>query len=258
MSGKLLMSRQFADFDAPALVETVATETQKLLTGKPISSGHYNVIFTRECLSEIVGVFLMAISGKAAKDGINPWREKIGSQVADARFSLADHPQNAAGFGYSLFDSEGLPTKALSIIEQGQLKTLLHNTATAHYFGLQSTGHAVRGTKSALGVSAQQLALLPGEANSTELYEGTVLEIHNLQGLHSGANAITGDYSFGASGYLYKDGEPVEVVRGITVAGNFYDMIQRINLVGDSADWNWSKSMHLPLMQFADLAVSGK
>ena len=55
---------------------------------------------------------------------------------------------------------------------------------------------------------------------------GQWLEITDLTGLHSGANPISGEFSFGASGFLHDGSNRVQPVRGITVAGNFYTMLQ--------------------------------
>ena len=78
-----------------------------------------------------------------------------------------------------------------------------------------------------------------------------------MAGLHSGANAISGDFSFRASGYLCGEGQRVQPVRGITVAGNFYKMLKRIVAIGDTQQWNLHKSMCLPAIRFANMAISG-
>ena len=51
----------------------------------------------------------------------------------------------------------GCPTRDLLLIGEGELKTLLHNSATAHHFGLASNGSAARNARSALDVSPRHL-----------------------------------------------------------------------------------------------------
>ena len=79
----------------------------------------------------------------------------------------------------------------------------------------------------------------------------------DLSGLHSGANAISGDFSFGASGFLCRDGVRQQALRGITVAGNFYKMLNQISCIGDTQHWNWQKSSLMAPIRFAEMAVSG-
>ena len=75
--------------------------------------------------------------------------------------------------------------------------------------------------------------------------------------LMSGANAISGEFSFGASGYLCENGERFQPVRNVTVAGNFYQMLQNINMIGNRQHWNWQRSALMPSIRFADVAISG-
>ena len=124
------------------------------------------------------------------------------------------------GFGYSLFDDEGTPTEALELIKDGTLISLVHNSMTA---SLRIGIYRTRNTRprSTLGVGLHQLAIKAGDGDEKELYSGKYLLITDLTGMHSGANAISGEFSFGASGYLCENSERLKPVRNITVAGNF-------------------------------------
>lgn len=257
MAGLGQAARLGEDLNADAIITDVHAEATALLQGQPVSSGHYDVILSTECQAELFDAFSIMLSGKAAKDGVNPWRDRVGSQVASTEFTLIDQPLDSTGFGYALFDAEGTACVATPIVEQGMLRTLLHNSATAAALGTHTTGHAARGPKSPLSVSAHQLCIAPGRSTQRDLTSGTYLELTDLQGLHSGANAISGDFSFGASGYLCRDGERQQPVRGITVAGNFYQMLQRISAIGDQAQWNWQRNANMPSLRFADVAISG-
>ncbi len=258
MAGQYSVDRKFHGLDSNTLSQEAARESLAMLDGKPISSGHYSVIFSTECFAQILSVFMLAMSGKAAKDQLSPWREKLGHPVTDSRLTLLDQPLNPAGLGFTLFDDEGVLAGDTALVKEGNFCTFLHNSMTANYFGVTTTGHAARGPKSALSVSSHQLAMLPGESNQKALYQGTILEVTDLSGLHSGANAITGDFSFGASGYLKENGETSQVVRGVTVAGNFYDMLlKQVGEIGDEAIWDWSKSAYMPKVSFLDMPISG-
>jgi PmbA protein len=51
-----------------------------------------------------------------------------------------------------------------------------------------------------------------------------------------GVNAVTGDYSRGAAGFLVEGGEIVAPVDGVTVAGNLRAMFGAIEAVGSDVD----------------------
>lgn len=257
MEGVGQAARLFKDLDVETIIEKTYENCIDILKGTPVPAKHYDIIFDEEMQTAIFDVFTMMFSGKSAKDGVNPLRDKLGSTVADSRLSISDHPLCLDGFGYTLFDAEGSATHATPLIIEGRLETLIHNSATASHFGIETTGHASRGPKSTLGVSLHQMEIAAGTDELTTLQSGEYIEVTGLTGLHSGANAISGNFSFGASGYLCLDGERVRAIRGITVAGNFYEMLNKIAGIGDTQTWNWQRSSFMPPIRFADVAVSG-
>jgi len=257
MQGTSQVSRLFSGLSASSIIDKTYEKCIGLLDGKPVPSKHYDVIFDQECQVSVFAVFAMMFSGKAAKDGINPMRDKIGSVIADSRLSIYDEPLNVDGFGYHLFDAEGTATKKSGLVVDGCLQTLVHNSATASYFDTETTGHASRGPRSTLGVGLHQVEIAKGAEDLATLQSGEYLEITDLSGLHSGANAISGNFSFGASGYLCRDGERIQAVRSITVAGNFYEMLNKISMIGNEQYWNEGRSALMPGIRFFDVAVSG-
>ncbi len=257
MEGSGQVARLFSDLDKTSLIDKVYQDSIDILNGEAVASRHYDVIFDKEMQVSLFGVFAVMFSGKSAKDGINPIRDKKGEVIADSRLTILDRPDNVDGFGYSLFDDEGTPAAAIELIKAGTLTSLIHNSMTASYFETRSTGHATRGPRSTLGVGLHQLEIAPGDAEDADLHAGEYLMLTDLTGMHSGANAISGEFSFGASGYLCENGERIQPVRNITVAGNFYQMLKNISLIGNQQHWNWQRSAFMPSIRFADVAISG-
>lgn len=250
-------ARTARELDIDGIVQAAWQRSVDMLAGEPVPSGSYDVIFDVECQSDLLDVFALAFSGKAARDGINPWRDKVGERLADPRLSLHDRPLDTSGLGYALFDAEGTATTTHPVLDNGVLVSLLHNSATARHFGVASTGHATRGPRSTLSVSPHQWAVAPGDISRPDLTAGDYLEITDLTGMHSGANALSGDFSLGASGFLCRNGERIKPVRGITVAGNFYRMLDQIAAIGDTPTWNWRRTASMPGIRFSGLAISG-
>jgi len=254
---KAMYGRCFSALDKNKIIEHVSTVCGTMLKGVPLKSGKYDVVFDSENLPQVVAIFTQIFSAKSAKDGLNPWRNKLGEVVTNKGVTVVDRPRLKEGYGYKLFDSEGVATKDLVLVDKGEFKSFIHNSSTAQHYKTVTTGHGARSARSGLGVGLHQLTINPGDVTEADLTSGEYLEVTKLDGLHSGANVISGDFSFGASGYLKKDGKLIQVVRGITVAGNFYDMLKDINAIGDTAYWNASKSVQMPLIRFSKLAISG-
>jgi len=257
MEGAGQVSRLFSELDDARIVDKAHADCLNILEGKPVPSKRYDVIFNEETQTDMFGVFASMFSGKSAKDGVNPMRDKVGEVIADSRLTIRDNPLIIEGHGYALFDAEGTATRTTPLVADGKLETLIHNSATASHFDLQTTGHASRSPRSTLGVSLHQIEILPGAESEASLTSGEYIELTNLDGLHSGGNAISGDFSFGAAGYLCNDGQRIQPVRGITVAGNFFQMLQKIAAIGSDQKWNWQKDSLMPSIRFSDVAISG-
>ena len=257
MEGYGAATRRFDELDVDAVVDEAYARCLALLDGEAIPSAHYDVLFDIETQDAVFGVFSMMFSGKSAKDGVNPMRDKVGETIAASELSVIDAPERIEGFHYSLFDDEGTPAKRITLIGNGRLETLIHNSATASFYGCETTGHATRSARSPLGVGIHQAEIAAGSASEADLFAGEYLELVDLTGLHSGANPISGDFSFGASGFLCRDGERLQAVRNITVAGNFYEMIKRITAIGDQQFWTMDRSALMARIRFHDVAISG-
>lgn len=228
------------------------------LKAEPVKTGHYDIIFTPDQFVSVFGCFGNIFSAKAAWDKVNPFAEKLEKNVAFKELSVMDVPNYKDAFFTYEFDSEGTSRSDLTLIEDGVLKNFYHNTSTANYFKTQTTGHASRGPRSSLGVGGTNKLIKAGSTNDSAVRSGEYLEIHALQGLHSGANSISGEFSFGASGYLCRDGKRIQPVKGITVAGNYHHMLMKIKAIGDVIHANTYKSFFAPTIRFDGLSVAGK
>jgi len=246
-------SRTFKGLDLNSCIENSYNHAELLLKGKPISTGKYDIIFSIDQLCDLFGVFSRVFSAKAAIEKINPWKDKLNEPVAHDSLTLIDSPRYNGAMSYSTFDSEGALNNDLTLIEKGVLKNFYHNTSTSNYYKTKNNARAARSAKSNLSVSGNNLIIAKGTEN---VRKSKYVELIQLKGLHSGADAISGDFSFGASGYLY-DGETlIQPVKGITISGNFYKMIKELQL-GNNLQSDWKKCFFAPDIRFFDLSIAG-
>jgi PmbA protein len=252
-----MIGRKFSDLKVDHVVKQSIYHAAHFLKAKPISSGKYSVVFIPEVLHSLFGNFRSTFSAKSAIEKMNPWGEKRGDLVMDKRLSVTDDPTDKKGLAYTLFDSEGHRTSKLNLVENGVLKNFYHNTATANYYKTTSTGHAARGPKSSLGVSGTNIKIALGPNTDASVKDGKYLHIVAIQGLGSGSDVMSGDFSFAASGYLMNGDKIEQVVKEVTISGNYYDiLINNIELVGDKEYATFNKYFFSPLIRFRDLTVS--
>ncbi|MFW7380935.1 MAG: TldD/PmbA family protein [Oligoflexus sp.] len=257
MYGYSINARRFAELDPNVCVEQTLNYALPLLSAMPIPTGRYDVIFETDELEQILGSFLSTFSAKDVLDGRSGLRGKLGEKIATEGLTLRDEPQFTQGFYYSQFDDEGLLRQPLVLIENGVLKSFLHNTATAKQMNTVSTAHGSRSAKSSLGISATQPVISVGTDADDEVLARDHLRIISLKGLHSGTNPVSGHFSLALEGVLYKGGKVHQYVKDVTISGNFYELLQKIDKVGDRLHANATGSFFSPYILFRQLSIAG-
>ena len=243
--------KKFADLDLSGVVQESVQKSLDLLTATPLESGEYKVLFDLNVLQGLWGCFSGVFSAKGAQMGLNPWKEKLGQNIGSDLLTVRNVPGHELAIYRALFDSEGIETKDLVNIEKGVLKNFFHNTATAKHFGTTSTGHGSRGARGHLGVSGHMTSIDVGSSNENQLENLPHLRVISLQGLHSGTNFISGDFSLGCSGYFNG-----RCVKDFTLSGNFYQMLHQIELLGNKLHASDGKDFFAPKILFSGLKVA--
>jgi PmbA protein len=242
-----------------ALATAAVQEATSMFGASPVSSGTYPVLLRRDVAAELLGTFSGVFSAEAVRKGLSLMRDKLGSPVASELVTIVDDPFLPDGAGSTPFDAEGVACSRRDIIAQGVLTTYLHNLKTARKEGIASTGHAARATyKSPVDVSPHNLLVAAGNQSWDQLLAGMDrgLVITSVQGLHSGAKPVSGDFSLGATGFRVEGGVVVSPVDQITVAGNFFRLLHDVEVVG--SDLEFRRSFGSPTLRVAGLAVAGK
>jgi PmbA protein len=249
--------RTFSELSPENAIQETLRFTGTLLEAKPVPTGKYDVIFEPDCFQSLFSCFTGLFSAKAVKDGYSRFGNSIGETIAHPELTLRDLPRYEKGFHHILTDAEGVAKTDLTLIEGGRLVSLYHNTATARHFGVKTTGHASRSPKGQLGTSLTQLVIDPGTTPAERLASGNVLRIFALDGLHAGVNASSGAFSLAASGELLQDGVVVQGVKGITLSGNFFDLIRNVSGVGQTLLPTTGRGFFAPEIRFTGLQVAG-
>jgi PmbA protein len=255
------IGRDFNTLDVEALSKRTVAGALGRLGAKELASGHYTVVLAPRAMGDLLAAFDTLFSAKAAAEGMSLLAGREGHVVASELVNLVDDPLLAEGMATRPFDDEGVPSRRLSLIAKGAFQTFLHNTQTARNAGVASTGHAARGGyKGVVDVSPSNLFVEAGNANHARLVAGPgpVIVIDDLQGLHSGTSAISGDFSLASQGHLYVDGVYAHPVHNFTVAGNFLELLAGVEAVGDDLQFfPHGAFIGSPSLRIKQLAIAG-
>lgn len=151
------------------LKATLATDRIEDLT-----PGAYDVILEPPALAEVFEwMNMIAFTGQSFEDGSSFFVGNLGRQMLGENFTLVDDSISYLPFP---FDIEGLPKRAVPIIENGIPRTPALDTAWADRLGLAPTAHAWSLGSPEHG-SAFHLAMSGGQSTREEMIASTKLGI---------------------------------------------------------------------------------
>jgi PmbA protein len=242
-----------AEFDlAKAGVEAANKATGLLGAVKPPSK-RTTVVLDPMVTAQFLGIIGSTLNGESVVKGRSLFANRLGEAVASPLITLVDDPTDSRAYTASELDSEGLAARRNVLIKDGVLQMFVHSSYSARRAGTKSTGNAVGG-----GVGCLALQLTPGTKTQVELIadieEGVLIQ--SVQGLHSGVNPISGDFSTGASGVMIRNGKVAEPIREFTIASTLQRMLLDVLAIGNDVDWLPMRAAGVSMV-IADVTMSG-
>ena len=232
--------------DAEELGKLAADLTIRKLSPKKIGSEKISLIFDKRIAKGILRTFASAISSSAISRGTSFLKDKINQKIFSDKIDIFDKPDILKGLGSRTFDSEGVKTDTLKLVEQGVLKHYLVDTYNGKKLNLRSNGRC-GGTSN--------LYFNNGKVSFNDLLSINSRCLYITETIGHGSNLVTGDYSVGATGFFVENGEFKYPINEFTIAGNFKEMFQNITLANDL---EFEYSTNSPTMMIEGMVVAGK
>ena len=220
------------EFDALSSADWVGQNCAKKviarLNPQKLTTREVPVIFLNDVATGLISHLTGAISGGSLYRKSSFLLDHLGKQVLPDWFQISERPHLLRRLASTPFDSEGVRTQDLEIIQDGVLQTYLLTSYSGRKMGMQSTGHA--------GGIHNWLVKpnLTGGLTALLRQMGTGLLVTDVMG--QGVNIVTGDYSRGAAGFWVENGEIQYPVAEITIAGQLQDMLKNIVAVADDVE----------------------
>ena len=220
------------EFDALSSADWVGQNCAKKviarLNPQKLTTREVPVIFLNDVATGLISHLTGAISGGSLYRKSSFLLDHLGKQVLPDWFQISERPHLLKRLASTPFDSEGVRTQDLEIIQDGVLQTYLLTSYSGRKMGMQSTGHA--------GGIHNWLVKpnLTGGLTALLRQMSTGLLVTDVMG--QGVNIVTGDYSRGAAGFWVENGEIQYPVAEITIAGQLQDMLKNIVAVADDIE----------------------
>jgi PmbA protein len=248
-------ARHAADLrGAEEIGRTAGEKAVRRLNPRSMKSQSVPVIFHPDEAAGLLGHFAGAISGAAIARGVSFLKDRMGAGVFAPGIQVIDDPHRVRGLRSKPFDGEGVANKRRALIEDGVLTSWLLDCASARQLGLETTGHAARGTGGPPTPSSTNLYLQAGTLSAKELIADIKQGFYVTELMGMGVNGVTGDYSRGAAGFWIENGEIAFPVSEVTIAGNLKDMFARLT---PASDLEFRHGTNAPTVRIEGMTLAG-
>jgi PmbA protein len=212
----------------------------------PFKSGKYNMVIDSEVASRVVSPVLSALSAYSVQQNNSFLTGKVGQKVFPEGLTLIDDCRIAGQSGSRLFDSEGVATRTVPIIENGVVKQYFINTYMAGKMGMEPTLESAIRPK-VVGWPKAGL----GRQDILEMCGSGIL----VTGFNGGnSNSSTGDFSYGIEGFAFENGKITHPVHEMLITGNFLTLWNNLIAAGEDARSCMSKL--IPTLAFSNVDFS--
>ena len=228
-------STTLKNFNPEKAGEKAGKIAKQALNPKEGEDGKYDIIFDPLSFANLLGLTTRFASAFQVDIGESFLADKLNEKVGNDIVTLVDDGSIPGGFRSTKFDAEGVPTQKNVIIENGVLKSYLHNTSTAKKYNTKTTANA-----GLISPHPWNAVLEAGNHTKDELFSEVKkgLYITNIWYTRF-QNYRTGDFStIPRDGiFLIENGEITKSLKNLRVSDNLQNVFESIKALGNEQEW---------------------
>jgi PmbA protein len=226
-------ARKFEYLDLKAYFKRALAKAQANTNTQALSPGRYTVILEPAAWMELLRYVTESFNALSVSEGRSFVQGKIGEKVFPEWFSLSDdayHPQ----IGGAPFDGEGVPVKALPLVDKGTIKNIVTTRALAKKMGMPETGHG-NYLPNPYGAYPRNVVMSGGTTSLDKMIASTpkgilVTRIWYTTPVDEKKLIITGMTRDGT--FLIENGKIVGAVRNLRFNECIPSLLQRVDEIG--------------------------
>lgn len=195
-----------------------------------IDNGFGGVIFHEACGH--------ALEASAVSKGNSVFANKLGEQIASTKVTAIDDGTVPNSWGSLNIDDEGNKTQKNILIENGILKGYMIDKLNGRRMNMEATGSSRRQSYKYQPTSRMTNTYIAAGSDKPDDIIKSIEDGLYAKKLGGGSvNPVTGEFNFAVQeGYLVKNGEIQEPVRGASLIGKGSEVLMDIDMVGDNLD----------------------
>jgi len=238
--------------------ELAARACEKALANREpqeLEPGRYTVILEPAAVLDLVGFLFYDFAGTAVLDQRSCFTGQFGKKVFGENISIWDDVFHAGQAG-SPWDGEGIPRRAVPLVERGVLKNLVYARHTARKMNAEPTGHGFL-LPNEYGEAPMNLVFAGGDRALEEMISSTergvlVTRLWYIREVDPYEKILTG---MTRDGTFYVEGGKVKhAVRNLRFNQSLKELLNQVELLGPAvrAAGEESFEMVVPAMRVAN------
>jgi TldD protein len=205
------------------------------------------------------------------RKGVSIFAGRIGERVAPDFVHIVDSGILPNERGSIRFDDEGNASESTDLVENGILRTYLHDRISARHYGTPTTGSGRRQSFRHAPMPRMRCTYMGnGPHEREEIFRSVRKGLYCISFTNGQVRIGAGDYCFYVkNGYLIEDGKLAAPVKDVNIIGNGPESLSRITMVAgdlemDEGGWSCGKggqtvpvSLGLPTTLVSRIVVGG-
>ena len=169
--------------------------------------------------------------------GTTPFADRVGSLIAHPAVTAIDEGLSGGAFGSLSMDDEGMEPQRTVLIKDGVLQRFLSDRAGELRTGHQRTGSGRRQSHAFAAASRMRNTFIDAGPHKPEDLIASVDQGLYCKAMGGGSVGPTGQFNFSVEeGYLIKDGQLAEPVKGATLIGDAKEVMPKISMCADDLE----------------------
>jgi PmbA protein len=247
--------RHLGSLESEAQVgQRAAERTLRQLGARKVETCQAPIVFDADAARSILGCFVGCANGGAVWRKSSYLNEREQTSVASSLVTIVDDPLIPRGPSSRAFDGEGLASRRNVLVKEGVLQTFLLDSYSARKLNKASTASARR-SGGGVSASSSNVFLEPGQQTPEQIIASTERGLYVTEMMGFGFNALTGDFSRGASGFWIENGKLAFPVSEVTISGNLDRMLKDIDVIG--SDLELKSSTAAPMFRVSNMTIAG-
>ncbi|MFT6162392.1 MAG: TldD protein [Myxococcota bacterium] len=206
------------------------------------------------------------------RKGISIFADRMNSRIASDEVTIVDDATIQNDRGAINVDDEGSPTEKTTLVQNGVLKSYLHDRISARHYDVEPTGSGRRESfRSTVLPRMSSTYMESGPHDPGEIIASVEKGIYCVTFSNGQVQIGAGDFAFYVrQAYLIENGKLTRPIKDVNLIGNGPKVLETIDMVGndlkiDDGGWTCGKdgqsvpvSQGMPTVRVASLSVGGQ